>query len=743
MKNISIEFKRYTENISQELIEEKLEALKMIMVFFDIKKSNEQKSLIESKQRNMINYLIKDYYNLLLISNDNNKDKFQLYREEVRDFLKDKIKLQDINNALVKEFPQEWNARKDITRQLISDLHISLPNNHAIKIMFGEVLVDETNLNNLIRNKLTPESVKELMQSWMIFQINRYIGLDNAFLTTDVETTKAKEFFKKALNYEIILKERLSNHIGYEHFWDALNSLNKEVGLNKTTQKRILEVFTNELYGKSDNLFVNKDNVFYFNSSNVENVLKEGFNKERKTELIKLYLFSQLFDKIKHPDFFSESMFSVSEYAPRVKQKLFAQVSKHLVSSVFEEIKPYFSKVNLNHVNYELGCNAADTMLLKEKNNIIFNLELANKKLQQENLSDEDKYQFSVLYILSQLLNAKTCKMKVFNKDEQMNEELNLVNLNNGSVFKDEQYLNIINGLNNNKLLNVVHAFFKDIVLDKVSQEYLHNELLLKVLKTNVLQTGKNKDKLLMISKNLVLFNQENIQSQQLDVLLKTYVYDTIFKDDKQFASIQDNSVENITQHRDYIVSELKNKISEKDIYLKIKEIEKDLEIEPKEIYPQFNKISIELDAKNDLSFMKNDMLLFKHEKKTSVSTAFIRIEVVDKLLNKTIDSYNVKELVKLCLFSKLNEVKQGVLRNKSNHLIVLNENVEVLKEKIPDIIEKINGKVLEEEINTAISEINENVPFDGNEDYIKRNVVNEIKKQVGIKVKSPFKHLL
>lgn len=743
MKNISIEFKKYSENISEELLQEKLEALEMIIVFFDVKKSNQQKEIIDAKKKQMLNYLLKDYYNLLLIQSEENQERFQLYKDKVSDFLKDQIKFQDITANIEKEFPLEFNNKKQVVRQLMSDLNVSLPNNYAIKLMFGEILVDEANLNNLIRSKINPESVKELMQAWMIFQINRYIGLDNAFLTTDVETTKAKEFFKKALNYEVIVKERLSKHVGYEHFWDALNSLNKEVGLNKPAQKKLLEVFTNELHGKSDNLFVQKDNVFYFNSSNVNNVLKEGFTKERKTELIKLYLFSQFFEKIKHPDFLSESMFTVSQYAPQVKQKLFAQVSKHFVSSVFDELKPYFSKVNLNIVNYELGCNAADTMLLKEKNNIIFNLELANKKLQQDNISEEDKYQFSVLYILSQLLNTKSCQMKIFNKDEQMHEEMKLINLNNTVVFQDQQYLKVISGLNNNKLLNVIHTFFKDIVLDDKSQEDLHNNVLLKVLKMNVLQTGKNKDKLLIVSKNLVLFNEENILSQQHDVLLKTYVYAKFFKDNKDYHSIQDSSVTNIDNHISYIIEQLKNKVSEKDIYLKIKEIEKELEIEPKEVYQQFNETSVELDAKNDLTFMKNDMLIFKHEKKSSISTAFVRIEVIDKLLNKTIDSYNVKELVKLCLFSKLNEVKQGVLRNKNNHLIILNENVEILKEKIPAIIEKISGKVLEEEINMAITEINENMPFDGNDDYIKRNVVYDIKKQVGIKVKSPFKHLL
>lgn len=742
MKNINIEFKQYSDNISPELIQEKLEALDLMAVFFDTKKTNQQRENTDAKKKQIFNYLIKDYYNLLLINTENNEDKLKVYREKLNEFLKDKVKYQDLL-IIGKEFTEDFTNKKYITRQFISNLNISLPNNYAIKILFGEIMIDESNLNNLIRGKLTNESAYELTQAWLMFQINRHIGLDNAFLTTDVETTKAKEFFQKGLNYEVVLKERLSKHINYTHFWEALNVLNKDVGLTKPAQKRLLELFTNELHGKSDTLFICKDNVFYFNSTNVDNVLQQNFTKERKIELVRLYLFSQLFDKIKHPDFFSESMFGVSEYTSKVKQKLFAQVSKHFISGVFDDIKPYFSKVNLTSIIQELGCNASDTMLLKEKNNLIFNLEYANKKLNQDTLSDEDKYQFSLLYILSQLLKSKDCKIKVYNKDEQMHESLLLVNLQNDNGFKDEQYLKSIKGLNNNKLLNYIHSFFKDIVLDDVSQQYLHNNLLLKILKNNVLQTGKNKDKSLIISKSLILFNEDNIESQQYDVLLKTYVYTKVFRDNKELQSIQDNSVDNIDKHMDFIVNKLKNKISEKDIYLKIKEIENELEIEPKETYKQFHEISVNLDAKHDLTFMKNDMLLFKHEKKTAISTAFLRTDILDKLLNKTIDSYNVKELVKVCLFSKLNEVKEGVLRNKSNHLIILHENFELLKDKIPQIIEKINGKVLEEEINAAIKEINDNMPFDGEEDYVKRNVVHDIKKQVGIKVKSPFKHLL
>lgn len=745
MKTINLEFNKIPEYIPQEIMDEKLENLNFLLYYFHSKKVNDNgRETNETKKRDILKFLLKEYFNVLLISNAENKLKFQEYENKLNDFLKDKIKSNDIEFILSKEFEQEFKERKDVIRKVISKLNVKINNNNeAIVFQYGEIYINETNLNTLIRGKLNSETLSELTQTWMIFQLNRYIGLDNSFVSKDIDTEKAKEFFKKSLNYEVILSERLRKNVSYEVFWEALNILNKEIGLTKESQKKIATIFTNEMHDKSDQLFVNKNNVFYFNESNINFLLNEPFNKERKKELTKLYLFFKLFDKIKNPDYLSESMFLIPNYAQQTKEKLFAQVSKNFVASVYEEIKSYFSKVNINTVNYDLGCHASDTMLLKDKNQIIFNLEMANKKLLQETPSEEEKNQFALLYVFSELMKSSDFKMKSWNKEEQINETVEFININKTNELKGEKYLKAISGLNTNKLLNVVHTFFKGLILDNGSQEYFHNKILLNLLKTNILQTGKNKEKLLIINKNLVLFNEENINYQEYDNTLKAYVFDKIFKNEKELTWLQDHSVTNIEKHIPAIVEELKNKISEKDIYLKIKEIEKDLELEPKENYTQFNDLSVELDAKNDLSFMKNDMVVFKHEKKTALSTAFIRLDVLNKLLNKTIDSYNVKELVKLCLFSKLNEVKESVLRNRSDHLIILNENCHLLKERIPEIIEKINGKVLEQEINTAIIELNEHLPFDGNEDFLKRNVVNEIKRQVGIKVKSPFKHLL
>lgn len=743
MKTINLEFIKIPEYIPVEIIQEKLENLNFLMYYFHTKKKTENgQETSESKKKEIQKFLLKEYFNILLIKNDKNKEVLTEYEEKLESFLKDKVKTTDIEYVLAKEFPQEVQERKELLRYIVSKLNINTNNkNEAIVFQYGDIYIDETNLNKLIRGKTTPEVLQELMQVWMVFQINRYIGLDNSFMNKNIETTKAKEFFKNELNYEIILNEKLSNNTSYEIFWEAFNILNKEVGLTTETQKKLLNIYGNELNGKSDQLFVIRENVYYFNNNNIEHLLKESFNKERKKELTKLYIIHKLFEKVKNPDYFSESMFFIKEYSQETKNKLFAQVSKNYINSVFEEVKGYFNKPNLASVYHELGCHAADTMILKDKNTIIINSEMLNKKIHQENSSEEEKNQFALLYIFTQLLKQKNITMKSWNKEDSLSENIEIINP--GIIVKEDILLKAISGLQNKKLLNTIHNFFKGIELDDESQKLLHNELILKILKNNVLETGKNKEKVLILNSNIVLFNSDKVDFNNYDTLLKLYVFEKIFKQKKELNVIQDESINSIALVIPEIVEQLKNKSSEKDIYLKIKEIEKDLELEPNENYKEFHNLSIELDAKNDMSFMKNDMLLFNHEKKTSLSTVFVRLDILDKLLNKTIDSYNVKELVKLCLFSKLSDVKEGILRNKSNHLLILNENCTELTKIIPNIIAKIDGKVLDQEINTAVQELNEHIPFNSNEDYLKRNVINEIKRDVGIKVKSPFKHLL
>lgn len=573
-----------------------------------------------------------------------------------------------------------------------------------------------------------------------MYQVN-HLGLEKSCINQNIENQKAKDFFNNSLNYQIILKERLLHNVSYDFFLDAFNTLNKEIGFTKETQKSLLKKFTEEIAKKSDLLLLVKDSTFYFNVGNIDNLLKENLSKDKKKELTKIYIVSKFFNKIKNSEYFSESMFFVSEYEKAIKDKLFAQVSGNYVTTVFNEIKAYFGKVNINSIHNDLGCHASESMLMKIKNVIIFNTELLNTKIHQEISRDEDKTQYALTYILNQLIKNKECKLQYWNKE--MNIYQNIEIIKSDSLVNEDLLLNAISGVNNNKLLNSIHEFFKGIELDNLSQKLLHNNLLINILKNNTLNTGKNKEKVLIINKNIALFNEDKISYNEKDILLKLYVFEKIFKNRKDLNWLQDESIEKITQFLPQIIEPLKNKVSEKDIYLKIKEIEKELEIQPNENYEEFHNLSIELDAKNDLSFMKNEMLVFKNDKKSPLSSIFVRLEIVDKLLNKTIDSHNVKELVKLCLFSKLQEVKEGVIRNKSDHLIVLNESSIILNEKIPAILEKIEGKVLEKEVDTAVIELGENIPFNSNEDYLKRNVINEIKRLVGIKIKSPFKHLL
>lgn len=289
-----------------------------------------------------------------------------------------------------------------------------------------------------------------------------------------------------------------------------------------------------------------------------------------------------------------------------------------------------------------------------------------------------------------------------------------------------------------------IYTFFKDIELDKFSQELLYNELMIDLLRQNTLNSDKNKNKNLILSKDFSLYNKENINFQNKEDLLKIYVFNKLFKDRKDLETIVDKSIEETSHNLTKVIEVLKNNISEKDIFNKILEIEKEIGFKNEnKDYSSFNELSIELDAKNDLSFMTNELLVFKHEKKTALSTVFVKEDVLNKLLNKTIDSYNVKELAKVCLFAKIMDINNDILRNNNNHLMILNESCENIKNKIPKIIEKIKDKALDKEIDLAMKEISEHFNFNVDDSHIKLNVIFPVKKSIGIKVKSPFKHLL
>lgn len=742
MKNINLEFIKVSDYIPTQIIEEKLENLDLMVYYFHSKKLAQNNKEDNSWKRNdIIKFLFKEYFNILIIENNKNKEQLEIYKEKLALFLKDKIKNSDIKIILEEQFPQEIEKRKDIMRLLVSTLNIEIKNENSITLQYDELIINEEKIKELIKAKINENVSKQLMKVWILCQLNTHAGLDNVLRDKNIETTHAKKFLTNALNYELVIKEKLFNNVSYETFWESFEVLNKSFKMNKEIQKVLVKAFSTEMYNKTDKLFTIKDNVFYFNIINVEGLLKNNLNKDSKKELTKLYLFHKLYHKIKSVDCLSESMSFIDQYAIATKEKLFAQVSKNYINGIYDEIKGYFNKTSIPEIQQELGTYAADTMILQIKNVLILNLEMLNKKIYQENSSEEEKNQFALIYILNQLFENKDLEMKTWNSEDNTYQKIEIIKTN--GMINEKQLLKTISGLNNNKLLNVIHNFFKNIELDVVSQERLHSNIMLQLLKSNILQTGKNQEKTLIISKHIIIFNEDNMKDNNMDILLKMYVFDKIFKNAKNIMWLQDPSIHKISEYSSKIIEQLKNKVSEKDIYLKIKEIEKELEIEPIESYPQFHEISIQLDAKNDVSFMKNDMLIFKHEKKTSLSTVFVRLNIIDKLLNKTVDSDNVKELVKLCLFSKIHELKDGVIRNKNDNLIILNENCIHLLKKIPCVVEKIYGKVLEKEVDTAIIELNENFPFDSNEDYIKRNVINEIKRMVGIKVKSPFKHLL
>ena len=375
---------------------------------------------------------------------------------------------------------------------------------------------------------------------------------------------------------------------------------------------------------------------------------------------------------------------------------------------------------------------------------------MLNKKLNQENNS-ENQIEFMFCYILNKLNSHKNFEMKIWRKENEsyLNLEiLNIINSKNDTnkfIFNQEDRIyQSIKNLDNKKIIMEIYTFFKDIELDKFSQELLYNELMIDLLRQNTLNSDKNKNKNLILSKDFSLYNKENINFQNKEDLLKIYVFNKLFKDRKDLETIVDKSIEETSHNLNKVIEVLKNNISEKDIFNKILEIEKEIGFKnDNKDYSSFNELSIELDAKNDLSFMTNELLVFKHEKKTALSTVFVKEDVLNKLLNKTIDSYNVKELAKVCLFAKIMDINNDILRNNNNHLMILNESCENIKNKIPEIIEKIKDKALDKEIDLAMKEISEHFNFNVDDSHIKLNVIFPVKKSIGIKVKSPFKHLL
>lgn len=743
MKNISLNFDKINGILSQELIEEKISNLKDLSYYYHSTKNN----VSESKKKEIVKFLLKEYFNFLYLTPNYNSNK---YLEDLTIFLKDKVTTNDLDFTLAKEFPDEFSDKTELVSKLIEQLNVKVVNdNEIISYQYGELFVNANHLNKLLKSKMTDEVIRELTQMWMFFQLNRYKDLSDAF-DKKINIEKSREFFKNALNFEVVIKDKLQNNMSLNHFWSSFISLNNNLKLTNEIELLLSQKYHQEINNKSDSLIYVYDNCFYFNSGNIDKLLKEGFTKERKKELIKAYLVAGNIDRFKNIEYKSDSLLLLLEYKEKIRNKLLAQVSKNFLSATFDEIKSYFNKCNLTNSIESLATFASDTIISKKDNQILLNNELLNKKLNQENNS-ENQIEFILYYMLNVLNKKDTLSMKVWDKQNENYINLELINIINTDknvdkfVFiQENRIFNSIKNLDNKKIIMEVSKFFNGIELDKQSQDFLYNDLLIRILKQNTLNSDKNQNKSLVLSKDFCLFNAKNINYQNKEDLLKIYVFNKLFKDRKDLEVIIDSSVQDTSNDIEKIVEELKNKVTEKEIFVKIIEIEKEIGFNnEKKDYSQFNQLSIELDAKNDLSFMTNELLSFKHEKKTSLSTVFIKEDVVQKLLMKTIDSFNVKELAKVCLFVKIMEINNDILRNNNNHLMILNESCNNIKEIIPDIIDKIKEKALDKEIDLAISEISEHLNINKDDSNIKLNVIFPVKKSLGIKVKSPFKHLL
>ena len=102
------------------------------------------------------------------------------------------------------------------------------------------MFVNERNLSKSLNSKLNDSSIEELSQMWMFFQLNRYGNLSESFVK-NFRTEKSKDFFKNGLNYEIIIKDKLQNIMTLNHFWNAVNLLDKTLTLTKESKLLLSE----------------------------------------------------------------------------------------------------------------------------------------------------------------------------------------------------------------------------------------------------------------------------------------------------------------------------------------------------------------------------------------------------------------------------------------------------------------------------------------------------------------------
>lgn len=561
---------------------------------------------------------------------------------------------------------------------------------------------------------------------------------------------------KKLSNYENMLETFLSNKFTIMEVNDLLErNFQMEIILKPDLRKFFFSKLIKRVK-KIDLLEVIND-IFYIDEEKTKSLLEIPLTLESKKQFIKLYIIQSLKnEKNKHN--FSESTLFLEDYKEKIQRKIFSQVSKEEIQLMISENKINFTNIIsktvsndlvIRKIASELACHLEDVAVSKDDKNLIFNVPALNRiilkhqytKSTKNQLTKSEKEQVSLAYVVHELTKNKNPDIQLWNKKTSEYEQLNIFKID--EKIDEDLIFKQVSKINSLDFLNSIHLFFKEIKLDNESNDYLYNDLFLKLVKNNVLMDEKNLKKSLIINKYIVLFNEKELDFKDKKSLLHIYIFEKIFKDIKSKEFFQDESVKGLEKFIPEIEAALRNQISERDIYNEIKIIETQLEVEPLNNYPQFHHLSVLLDAKNDLSFMKNETLKFEEDKKNGFTTVVLNKKTIDKLLNKTIDSNNVKELFKLCVFSRLMQMTKGIVRNHKNELVVFNDKDFSFKENIPIVIDKIIGKVLEKDIDNAFKELNNYIQIDREKDYIKRNVVYYMKEQVGIKVNDFFKHLL
>ena len=189
MKNISLNFEKINGILSNDLINEKLSNLRDLSYYYHSNKNN----INESKKKEIVKFLLKEYFNFLLIKSNNES---QQYLNDLIIFLKDKIVINDIDFVIGKEFPDEMKNNPEKISQLIEKLNVKVVNdNEIVSYQYGELFINENNLNKLLKSKMNDNVIKELTQMWMFFELNR-IKIYQNHLKINLIQKKVKIFLK-------------------------------------------------------------------------------------------------------------------------------------------------------------------------------------------------------------------------------------------------------------------------------------------------------------------------------------------------------------------------------------------------------------------------------------------------------------------------------------------------------------------------------------------------------------------